>query len=134
MTQTADQERTLGRLFADASRDLSALVRDEIQLAKTELRADVSGAAKAAGMFGAAGFVAVVAFILLSIAAAYGLTALGLHPALAFLLVAVVYLIVAAILAFVGKKTISKVRPPERTIETTKESVAVLKGGTSALR
>jgi hypothetical protein len=134
MTQTADSERTLGRLFADATRDLSTLIRDEIELAKSEIRVDVKAAAKGGGMFGAAGFLGVVAFILLSIAAAYALTAVGLHPALAFLIIAVVYLLVAGVLALIGKRQVSRIGPPQRTIETTKESVAVLKGGSGGLR
>ncbi len=125
-------ERSLGQLFSDASRDLTALVHSEIALAKSELRDDVKAAAKGGGMFGAAGFLGVVAFVLLSIAAAYGLVAAGLHPGWAFLIVAAVYLLLAAILVFVGRKQVKRVGPPVRTIETTKESVAALKGSGSA--
>jgi hypothetical protein len=96
-------ERSLGQLFSDASRDLTALVHSEIALAKSELKDDVKAAAKGGGMFGAAGVLGFVAFILLSIAAAYGLVAAGLHPGFAFLIVAVVYLVLAAILALVGR-------------------------------
>jgi hypothetical protein len=123
----ATSEETLGALFANASRDLSSLVRSEIELAKAEIRVDVQNGAMGGAMFGAAGFLSVLAVILLSIAAAYGLVAAGLHPALAFLVVAGVYLLVAGILAFVGKKTVSKVGPPERTIRTSKETAAFLK-------
>ena len=62
----------------------------------------------------------------------YGLVAAGLHPGFAFLIVAVVYLVLAAILALVGKKQVKRVGPPVRTIETTKESVAALKGTSSS--
>jgi hypothetical protein len=136
MTATAPRpgasEETLGALFANASRDLSALVRSEIELAKAEIRVDVENGAKGGAMFGAAGFLSVLAVILLSIAAAYGLVAAGLHPGWAFLIVAVVYLLVAALLAFIGKKTVSKVGPPERTIRTSKETAAFLKNPRSA--
>lgn len=125
-------ERSLGQLFAEASRDLSSLVRDEIELAKSEIRRDVKNVATGGAMFGAAGFVAVLAVILLSIAAAYGLVALGLHPGWAFLIVAAVYLVVAVILALVGKQAVSKVGPPERTIRTSKETAAFLKHPRSA--
>jgi len=121
------QDQTLGALFTTASRDLSALVRNEIELAKAELRVDVKNGAKGGAMFGVAGFLGVVAFILLSIALAYGFVALGLHPGLAFLVVAVLYLVVAGVLAMVGKKAVSKVGPPERTIRTSKETAAFLK-------
>jgi hypothetical protein len=125
-------EQTLGALFADASRDLSKLVHDEIELAKAEIRRDVKNGAAGGAMFGAAGFVAVLAVILLSIAAAYGLVALGLHPGWAFLIVAAVYLLVAVVLVLVGKKTVSKVGPPTRTIRTSKETAAFLKHPRSA--
>jgi membrane protein implicated in regulation of membrane protease activity len=78
-------------------------------------------------MFGAAGFLGLLAVVLLSIAAAYGLVALGLHPGWAFLVVAVAYLLVAALLVLVGKRTISKVGPPERTIRTSKDTASFLK-------
>lgn len=132
MTATAPRrdssgEETLGALIATASRDLSALVRSEIELAKAELRVDVKNGATGGAMFGAAAFLGVLVVILLSIAAAYGLVALGLHPGLAFLAVAVFYLLVAGVLVLVGKRTVSKVGPPERTIRTSKDTAAFLK-------
>ena len=132
MTATAPRrdssgEETLGALIATASRDLSALVRSEIELAKAELRVDVKNGATGGAMFGAAAFLGVLVVILLSIAAAYGLVALGLHPGLAFLAVALFYLLVAGVLVLVGKRTVSKVGPPERTIRTSKDTAAFLK-------
>jgi len=132
MTATASrpgdsQEETLGALFAAASRDLSTLVRSEMELAKAEVRADVKNGVVGGAMFGAAAFLGVLAVILLSVAAAYGLVALGLHAGLAFLLVAVFYLLLAGLLAFVGKRAVGKVGPPERTIRTSKDTAAFLK-------
>jgi hypothetical protein len=132
MTATASrpgdsQEETLGALFAAASRDLSTLVRSEIELAKAEVRSDVKNGVLGGALFGAAAFLGVLAVILLSVAAAYGLVALGLHAGLAFLLVAVLYLLLAALLAFVGKRAVGKVGPPERTIRTSKDTAAFLK-------
>ena len=120
--------RSLGQLFSDASRDLTALVHSEVALAKAELRDDLAHAAKGGGMFGVAAVLAVLAAILFSFAAVYGLVVAGLDESIAFLLVGVVYLVVAVVLALVGKKQLKKVRPPQRTIDTTKESVAALKG------
>ena len=68
-----------------------------------------------------------VTIILLSIAAAYGLVALGLHPGWAFLIVAGAYLLVAAVLGLVGKRAVGKVGAPERTIRTSKDTAAFLK-------
>jgi len=122
-----EDEPTVGQLVANASRDLSSLVRSELELAKTELKKTAVAAGTGAGMFGAAGFLALLAIILLSIAAAYGVSALGLHPALSFLIVAVVYLLIGAGLVFVGLRLIKKAKGPERAIETSKESVEALK-------
>lgn len=120
-------DETLGALFATASRDLSALVRDEVELAKAELRADVKNGVKGGAMFGLAGFLAVVAFVLLSVALAYALVAMGLHPGFAFLAVAGLYLLVAGASAYAGKRAVGKVGPPERTIRTSKRTAAFLK-------
>jgi hypothetical protein len=53
--------------------------------------------------------------------------ALGLHPALAFLIVAVLYLLIAGVLVLVGKRMLGKAKGPQRAIETAKESVEALK-------
>ena len=127
-----EPEQTLGALFADASRDLSSLVHSEIELAKAEVRREVKNGITGGAMFGAAGFIAVLAVILLSIAAAYGLVAAGLHPGWAFLIVAGAYLLVAVVLALAGKQAVSKVGPPTRTIRTSKETAAFLKHPRSA--
>ncbi|WP_082538111.1 phage holin family protein [Angustibacter sp. Root456] len=123
-----DGGRTLGQLVADASSDLSSILRSEVALAKAELKADVKAAAIGGAMFAVAGVVAFLALILLLIAAAYGLVAAGLSPWLAFLIVAVVLLIITGVLALVGKSQIGRAGPPERTVRTTKETVNTLKG------
>jgi hypothetical protein len=122
-----EDEPTIGQLIANASRDLSSLVRSEIELAKSELKASAKAAGTGGGLFGSAAFLGLLAIILLSIAAAYGVSALGLHPALAFLIVAFVYLLVAGVLVLVGKKLLGRAKPPKRAIETSKESVEALK-------
>jgi len=123
------EERTLGQLVAQASDDLSGIVRAEIALAKAELRADVKNAAVGGGMFGAAGYLGLLASIVLVIAAAYGLAAAGLAPWQAFLIVAVVLLVLAGILALIGKSRIGKLGPPERTIRSAKDTIAAVKPG-----
>ena len=126
MGQNQD-EPTVGQLVANASRDLSSLVRSELELAKAELKSTAIAAGTGAGLFGGAAFLALLAIILLSIAAAYGVNALGLHPALAFLIVAGLYLLIALALVLIGKRLIGKAKGPQRAIETSKESVEALK-------
>ncbi|WP_329005113.1 phage holin family protein [Kribbella sp. NBC_00709] len=118
---------TVGQLVANASKELSSLVRSELELAKTELKKTAVAAGTGAGMFAAAAFLALLAVILLSISAAYGLTAAGLHPAIAFLIVAGAFLLIGAILVFIGMRALKSAKGPERTIETSKQSVEVLK-------
>ncbi len=120
-------ERTLGQLVADASRDLSTIVRSEVALAKAELKKDVVAGLTGAGMFAAAGVMAFLALILLLIAAAYGLVAAGLAPWLAFLVVAAALLLLCGLLVLIGKSRLSRVGPPQRTVRTSKETVAALK-------
>ena len=125
----AQEERTLGQLVAQASDDLSGIVRAEIALAKAELRVDAKNAAMGGGMFGAAGYLALLATVLLCIAAAYGLVEAGLAPWLAFLIVAVVLLLLAALLALIGRSRLRKLKPPERAIQGAKDTIAAVKPG-----
>jgi hypothetical protein len=114
---------------AQASEDLTGLVRAEIALAKAELRADAKNAAVGAGLFGAAGYLGLLATVTLVIAIAYALVAAGLQAWAAFLIVTVALLIIAAILALVGRSRVRRVTPPERTIRSTKEAIAAVKPG-----
>lgn len=128
------EERTLGQLVADATNEMSGIVRAEIALAKAELRADVKNGAVGGALFGVAGYLAFLASILLVIAAGFGLVRAGLDAWLAFLIVAVVLLLLAGVLALVGKSRVSKVGPPERTIRSTKETLAAIKPGGTQTR
>ena len=125
-------ERTLGQLVADATRDISSIMRSEIALAKAEMSVDAKKAGVGAGMFAAAGTFAFLALILLLIAAAYGLVAAGLPPWLAFLIVAVVLLVLGAIMVFVGKNSLSKMKgKPERAIKSAQDTIAAIRPSNS---
>lgn len=125
-------ETSLGELVARATKDLSVLVQQEIALAKTELKKEAVAAGKGAGMFGGAGLTGLFALIFLSIAAAFGIAWLGLALGWGFFIVGMLYLVVAAVLALLGKKQISKVGPPEKTIATVKDDVQWAKHPTRA--
>jgi len=130
MTSQNDEalERTLGQLVADATHDISSIVRSEVALAKAEMRADAKKAGTGAGMFAAAGIFAFLALILLLIAAAYGLVAAGLAPWAAFLIVAGVLLLIGVILVLVGKHNIDGLKgKPERAIRSTQETIAAVR-------
>lgn len=131
---TPAQDKSLGELVATATADISTLLRKEVELAKVELKAEVKNAGKGVGAFGAAGFTGLLALLFLSTALAYGFNSLygGRHVGLGFLTVGLLYLVVAGLAALFGKKSISKVGPPQKTIETVKDDVAFAKNPTSA--
>lgn len=125
--QPAQADRSLGELFSELGQDLSKLVRQELVLAREEVKAEVQKASKAGGMLGAAGVLALDALLLVLFAAAWGLDAV-LPTGWAFLIVAVVVAAVAGVLALTGKKQLQTVNPkPEQTIETLQEDAQWLK-------
>lgn len=125
---TNNTEPTLGALVASASRDLSSLVRGEIELAKAELTGEVKAAVSGGVLFAAAGFLALLATVIVSVAIGFALVSAGLVAWLAFLIVAVVYLLVAGALVFLGIRRVKKISPPKRSITAAKDTVAALKG------
>jgi hypothetical protein len=118
---------TIGRLVADATRDISSLIHNEIALAKSELKVSVKNGGTGAGLFAAAAFLGVLAIIMISVAFAYFLSMTGLHLAWCFLIVFGAYLLLAGLLAFVGVRKVKKVRAPERAIKQAKETQSLLK-------
>jgi hypothetical protein len=122
-------EPTIGRLVADASRDFSSLLQNEIALAKSELKVSVKNGGTGAGLFGAAAFLTLLAIIMLSVAFAYFLDMTGLDLAWCFLIVFGAYLLIAGLLAFLGVKKVKKVRAPERAIYQAQETKQLLKRG-----
>lgn len=123
------EERTIGQLVSQASEDLSALVRYEVALAKAEIKDDVKRGAAAGGMFAAAAFLALLALVTLVITIGFALVALGLSAWLAFGIVTLVLLLIAGLLGLVGITLVKKIRPPERAIASTKQTLAAVKGG-----
>jgi hypothetical protein len=120
---------TIGRLVADASRDISSLLRDEIALAKTELKISVRAGGTGLGLFGAAAFLVLLAIIMLSVAIAYFIHFTGLDLAWCFLIVFVLYVLVAALLGLIGYRKVKQVRPPERAIHQAQETKNILRRG-----
>ena len=121
---------TIGRLVADATRDISTLVSKEIQLAKSELKVSIRAGGMGAALFAAAAFVLVLAVIMLSLAIVYLIhwngSGLSLHWA--YLIVFGLYLAVAGLLGWVGVKKVKQVGPPEKAIEQGREIPRALKG------
>jgi Putative Actinobacterial Holin-X, holin superfamily III len=129
MTTTDERvdEPTIGRLVADASRDISALIRGEIALAKSELKVSVRAGGTGAALLGAAAFLVLLAIVLLSISIAFFIEMIpGINEPVAFLIVFGIYVLIAAILGWVGVKKFKQVGPPERAIEQAQKSKEIL--------
>jgi hypothetical protein len=126
---TTQEEPTIGKLVVDASRDVSSLIKHEIELAKSELKVSVKAGGISLGLFAAAGFLGLLAIIMLSVAFAYFIAFTGLDLAWCFLIVFAAYVAVAGLLAFIGIKKIKQVKPPERAIEQGKQIPAAFKRG-----
>jgi uncharacterized membrane protein YqjE len=123
-------ETSVGELIGNISDDLSQLFRQEVELAKVELKQEAAKAGKAAGMLGGAGFAGYLAVVLLSFAAVFGLANV-MDAGWAALIIAVVWLIVGGVLYTTGSKQLKSVDPmPRRTVDTLKEDAKWLKNPT----
>ena len=121
-------EPTIGRLVADTSRHLSTLIRAEIALAKAELKISVTAGGIGVALIAVAVFLALLAVVIGSFAAAWFLAKIpGLDVAWGLLIVFVFYLLVAGLLVLLGVRRFKKVKAPTKTIETTKDTVATLR-------
>lgn len=122
---------SVGQLLGEISEDLSVLFRQEIELAKAEIKQEATKAGKGAGMLGGAAVAGYLTVLFLSFAAWWGL-ANTMDVGLAALIVAVIWAIVAGVLALSGRGTLRKVNPkPERTISSAREIPNALTPGTS---
>ncbi|MGI8762278.1 MAG: phage holin family protein [Jatrophihabitantaceae bacterium] len=123
-------EPSLGQLVSTASTHFSTLLHGEIELAKLELKTSVKNAGTGVGFFGAALVLLVFSLTFGLIALAEGLTAAGLYRWLSYLIVFGFLLVVVGLLAFMGVRKVKRVKAPERTIATSKDTVAYLKANT----
>ena len=122
-TEPKAPEKSLGQLFSELTSDLSTLMRKEVELAKVETKEEVARAGKAGGMLGGGAFAGWFALLFLSFALAWLLDE-WMHTALAFLIVGLVYAVVAAVLVVQGRSRMQSVNPvPQQTVETLKEDV-----------
>jgi len=121
-------DATIGRLVAEASRDLSALLQAEIQLAKSEMTFSVKAGGIGVAMFLAAGFFAMLMTIMLAIGVAL-LIGKWVGAIWGFFIVAGLLLLVTVLVVVVGIVLVKKVRIPKATINSAKQIPAALKPG-----
>ncbi|MET7697663.1 MULTISPECIES: phage holin family protein [unclassified Streptomyces] len=123
-------ERSIGQLFASATTEMSALVHDEIALAKAQLKQDVKRGAVSGGAFSVAGAVLIFSLPMLSFALAYGIrTWSDWNLAVCFLLSFAANVLVAGVLALIGvvfAKKAKNGKGAQKTAASMKESAGVL--------
>ena len=118
---------SLGDLIGEVTRDLSTLFRQEVELAKAEVRQTATRAGKGAGMYGASGIAAYFVVLFLSIALWWGLGYL-VGNAWSAVIVAAIWAIVAAILFTLGRSQMKTVRGMPKTVDSIKKIPDTLKG------
>jgi hypothetical protein len=122
---------SVGELVGHVAKDLSTLMRQELDLAKAEVKQEITKTGKAAGMLGGAGFAGYMVLLFASIAAWWGLANL-MDQGWAALVVTGIWAVIGAVLFAVGRGQLKQVNPkPEQTVETVKEIPDTLKGARS---
>jgi hypothetical protein len=123
-TSTPSERRaastSFGELFGQVTKDMSTLIRQEIDLAKAELKQSATRAGTGAGMLGGAGYAALMAIFFLSMALWWGIgnaTGRGWSA----VIVAVIWAIIGAILYSIGRKKLKEVQGAPRTAESLKK-------------
>lgn len=117
---------SLGELLSEVSRDISTLMRQEVALAKAELKESAAKSAKGAGLMGAAGYSALMAVFFLSMALWWALGTL-IGGGWSGVIVAVIWALIALVLFLVGRGQLQEVEGAPQTVETLKEIPDTLK-------
>ena len=125
--EPAGGDQSLGDLVALAAKDVSQLIRYEIDLAKTELRGDAQRVGMAAGAIGLAAFVACLVLVLLSFAFAYGLIARGIWAWAAFLIVSGLYILLAGVALGIALVRVRRLSGLSKTRKTVTEGLGMLR-------
>ncbi|MBW3615198.1 MAG: phage holin family protein [Actinobacteria bacterium] len=122
MAEVADaEEPSLGELVGNLSRDMTTLVRQELELARAEIKEELGRTSRAGGMLGGTALAGYLAVLMVSFAVAWGLAEV-MPAGLAFLIVGAIFAVVAYLLFQRGRQELKQIRPvPEQTIETLKE-------------
>jgi hypothetical protein len=124
---TDQGERTVGQLFAAATTDLSALVHDEIALAKAEIGKDLKRGGFGAVAGAIAAVIALASIPMFSFAGAYGIHSTGLGLVWCFFIMGGAFVLLAIIAGLLAFRWFKKISPPDRTIASSKATVDVLK-------
>ncbi|UJW29673.1 phage holin family protein [Saccharothrix sp. AJ9571] len=119
---------SVGELMSNVMRDLSTLVRQEVTLAKAELKTEAAKAGKGAGLLSGAGFAGYMVLLFLSLALWWGLANV-MDQGWAALIVAGLWTVAGGVLLATGRRELRRVKPkPEQTVETLQQVPGALKG------
>lgn len=122
-TATDRDERSVGELLGDITSNLTTLMKQELDLAKTEAKTEAAKAGKGAGLMAGAGVTGHLALLFASLALMFLLDT-WMHTAWAALIVTALWAVVAAVLASRGRKELKELNPKlETTQRTLKEDV-----------
>ncbi|MCC2336331.1 phage holin family protein [Cellulomonas sp. zg-Y766] len=124
-----DERPSLGDLIGSVTEDLSLLVRQEVELAKAELTESAKRAGKGGGLLAGSGVAGHFVLMFLSFALWWGLP---LGRAWSAVVVAVIWAVIAAVLAVRGRGELRRVKGAPRTAETMKKIPNALKGDEEA--
>lgn len=124
---------SVGEMLSDITADLSQLMRQEVELAKAELRQSATRAGKGAGMLAGAGVGALMALIFLSVMAWWGLGN-SIGRGWSALVVALVWIAIAAVLAVLGRSALQSVQGLPKTADTVKKIPDAVKGNEGGVR
>ncbi|MET9802481.1 phage holin family protein [Streptomyces sp. NPDC006368] len=114
-------DRSVGELLSAVTSDVQQLFRQEVELAKAEVRVEATKAGKAAGMYGGAGFAGYMVALFASLAAMFGLANV-MDTGWAALIITALWAVIGAVLFMKGRSRMREVSPkPEQTVETLKE-------------
>lgn len=118
---------SIGELLSDVSQDVTTLMRQEVALAKAELKQSATRAGKGAGMFAGAGVSTHMVLLFVSIAAWWGLGD-SIGHGWSALVVAVLWLMLGAVLALLGRREMKAVTGVPQTADTVKKIPTAVKG------
>ncbi|MBN3929536.1 phage holin family protein [Streptomyces verrucosisporus] len=119
--RTTQEDASIGELLSAVTSDAQKLFRQEVELAKAEIREEATKAGKAAGMYGGAGFAGYMTVLFASLALTFGLANV-MDWGWAALIVTALWGVAAAVMYAMGRSKMKQVHPkPERTVQTLKE-------------
>ena len=125
---SADGAASVGDLVSLAVRDVTRLVRCELELARMELRSDARRLFMSVALTGVAGFAGILVMFMLSYAQAFGLITLGIWNWAAFLIVAGAYVVLGALAMLIVYVTLRRITGLRQTRDTVQEDLALLRG------